>query len=92
MYEFRAEDGEVIEKFYNMKNCPDIGKKITVKGMKYTRILCSGITRIAEFKPYKSITLPRNAKGFKTDKDGTPIVESRRQEQEYVKRERVKNE
>lgn len=39
IYVFKADDGEQIERSYSFDNAPPVGKRITVNGKRYTRIL-----------------------------------------------------
>lgn len=59
-YEFQSKDGDVIEREYAMGKAPKIGKSITVKGKKYTRIVSTSQPEVRYFDPcFVSHSLPR---------------------------------
>lgn len=59
-YEFQADDGEIIIREYPMTKAPKIGKTITHKGKKYSRIISTSKTEVRLFEPnFVSHSLPR---------------------------------
>ena len=87
MYEFeRLVDGKMVERFYEMRDVPDIGGVIVVEGRALRRIVSSGVQVSAEVAtvvhgyPYVSHSLPRKLDGCECDPQGKPIVRSRAHE------------
>ena len=39
IYQFKTEDGSIVERFFSMRNAPDIGDRVEVEGQMATRIL-----------------------------------------------------
>lgn len=83
-YEFQTDSGQVIEVVFSMSDAPAIGSV-------YEHPMFGPVTRIASRSevstnfttstyPYVSRALPRNLQGCKTDRQGHPIIESRRHE------------
>ena len=74
VYQFRAADGEIVERVYPMSKAPDLGKKIKVRGKVFKRILSTGTGVQPVWKPYVSRRLPRHLKGIPCDASGKPII------------------
>ena len=86
LYPFQAEDGEVIELSYPMKDAPPIGASVEHEGKTYTRVF-SDLPVVHDYKweAYASRQLPRWMKGHdKFTKRGQPIFETRKQEREFA--------
>jgi len=95
-YEFRADDGEIVTKFYPAKDAPDLGTPIRVNGKRYVRIMSmplvdEAVARKVHGYPYVSRSLPINAPGCEHVRDGPKkgccIIESQRQERNVLARE-----
>lgn len=86
LYEFRLVGGtEIIEKFFRVAECPDLGTIIEVDGKKYERILSSGLCITPD--PYQGeredITFPRgNDLGAGLGPKGHPIIKNRQHDRE----------
>lgn len=82
--------GKTVELHYSMANVPSIGEVIEHEGEKLRRIACcqvdAGIDAKVHGYPYVSSSLPRNLKGCDTNRQGKPIVTSRRHEREVISR------
>lgn len=83
-YEFKTESGQIIEVAFAMSDAPAVGSVYQHPMFgPVTRILSS--TQISpnfttSTYPYVSRALPRNLPGCRVDKQGHPIIESRRHE------------
>tara|TARA_R100001510_G_C7649668_1_gene207118 strand:+ start:802 stop:1101 length:300 start_codon:yes stop_codon:yes gene_type:complete len=91
MYEFTNTRGEEKEFFFNMSDAPDIGSTVEDEdGNEWTRVssflVDAGMDQVVHGYPYVSRSAPRNAAGAKCNKQGMPIITSRRHEREYAKR------
>jgi len=95
IYEFQANDGEIIEISRSMSKAPDVGTPVTRNGKVYKRVISRGVgSGIAyDFDSYPKISksLPQFAEGADFVRDsgsnyGCPIIESRRQENDLCKR------
>ena len=84
-YQFQADDGEVIERFYPIREAPPLGAVLRVSGKKFRRIV-SLPGSLPDFKPYSTNAIPRRTPGFRHDRRGKPVVENRQQERRYAKR------
>lgn len=77
IYQFRADDGEVVERVFPMSAAPPLGAVIEQDGKRYRRILSDTTETIKQFKPYVSVAAPRRAPGFKHDpKTGRTVIET----------------
>lgn len=90
MYQFRSDDGDIIERNYPMAEAPDLGFAVVEKGKTYKRILSVDIQIEKEFKPYESIACTRGVEKFDSSikvnkKTGRPIISSRAQEKAVAK-------
>ena len=76
--------GERVTMVYAMKDVPSIGSIVTKPDATYRRVADNQFqvdTGVLRYKyPYVSQSLPRNLEGCKTNKQGKPIIESRRHE------------
>ena len=84
-YVFEDTDtGERVTMVYAMKDVPSIGSLVTKPDATYRRVADAGfqvdVGVIRNMYPYVSQSLPRNLEGCKTNKQGKPIIESRRHE------------
>lgn len=95
LYQFQANDGEIIEKECPMKGPkhPKKGKRIVRKGKTFKRILSTGITVDSEGIRMDNIGYPRASRSMKKwlpganhDKAGRPIIESKRHERSMCDR------
>lgn len=85
VYQFRAADGEVIDKHYPAKLVPSIGIWIRHRGKRYQRIMSTpqiseDVKNVVHKYPYVSNALPRRIPGAEHTKDGKPIVMNRAHE------------
>lgn len=88
-YEFIDETGNVVEIAMSMRDAPSIGSIITHEGRQLTRIASSmqvdpGTNR--HQYPYVSSSLPRRLEGCKTNRQGKPVIMSKRHEREIMAR------
>jgi hypothetical protein len=85
IYEFQANDGEIIEEHFSMAEVPSVGETIEREGKEYTRIFSSE-QKVHDYKwfAYESRALPKRLPGFKHSKNGNTIIESRKQEREVM--------
>lgn len=89
MYEFKADDGEIIQVSYPMAQAPELGFVIKKNGKKYVRILSSSASIGVQesIKPYVTVAGPKGIPGCQTDpKTGRSVIENRNQEREHAKR------
>ena len=82
--------GKTVELHYSMADVPSIGEIIEHEGERLRRIagcqIDAGIDAKVHGYPYLSSSLPRNLKGCDTNRQGKPIVTSRRHEREVISR------
>jgi len=82
--------GKTVELHYSMANVPSIGEVIEHEGEKLRRKagcqIDAGIDAKVHGYPYVSSSLPRNLEGCDTNRQGKPIVTSRRHEREVISR------
>ena len=82
--------GKTVELHYSMADVPSIGEIIEHEGERLRRIagcqIDAGIDAKVHGYPYVSSSLPRNLKGCDTNRQGKPIVKSRRHEREVISR------
>lgn len=82
--------GKTVELHYSMADVPSIGEIIEHEGERLRRIagcqIDAGIDAKVHGYPYVSSSLPRNLKGCDTNRQGKPIVTSRRHEREVISR------
>jgi len=88
-YEFLDSDGNVVEITMLMRDAPSIGSIITHEGQTLTRIASTpqvdpGTNR--HQYPYVSTALPRRLDGCKTNRQGKPVIMSKRHEREIMSR------
>lgn len=89
MYEFKSDDGQVIERFFAVANRPSLGSAITVDGKRFKRIVSRPVG-VGE-RPFcrKSIAAPQwtgeGIKGVSHDEQGHVCFGSRRAQDEYCK-------
>ena len=80
--------GESVELNFSMADVPSIGDTVMHEGEKLRRIACcqidAGIDAKIHGYPYVSSSLPRNLEGCDTNRQGKPIVTSRRHEHELI--------
>jgi hypothetical protein len=79
--------GESCELVFAMKDAPSIGTTVEVDGKQFVRVVSDyqvdpGTNR-SQY-PYVSSSLPRRLDGCKTDRQGKPIIESRRHERNVM--------
>ena len=91
IYEFvNDRTGDAVELSFSMNTVPSIGEIIEHEGEKLRRIAGCQVDAGMEAKvhgyPYVSSSLPRNLKGCDTNRQGKPIVTSRRHEREVISR------
>ena len=91
MYQFENNRGEEKEFYFSMANAPDIGSVIDDEdGNEWTRVssfqLDAGLDNMVHGYPYVSRSAPRHVKGAKTNRQGMPIITSRRHEREFSDR------
>lgn len=88
-YEFQAQDGEIIERDYPMKDAPPFGTIIEVNGKKYERVVSASVqvdTRFTQWTyPIVSNALPRKIPGCQHDSKGRPIIENARHHERIAK-------
>lgn len=90
-YEFVADDGQIVEKSYPMRDAPPIGAEITVDGKVFRRVFCgtvdqAGIDRKTHKYPFVSHALPPYLPGCKHTHTGNNIIRSQRHEREVLAR------
>lgn len=95
VYQFQATDGMIIEEEYPMAGPkhPKMGKRIVRNGKTYKRILSTGISIDDAGIAMDNIGYPRVSRAMKKglsgaehDKDGRPIIESKRHEKSMCER------
>lgn len=83
LYPFIDESGEVQEFMFSMKEAPSIGTTVTIDGKEWIRVASDFTvdpgTNRSQY-PYVSNALPRNLAGCPTNKQGKPVIMSRRHE------------
>jgi len=86
-YQFRADDGEIVEQFYHMADAPPCGSVVEIEGRKCTRLPPNlGAVRVKDYR-HVSLTLPKNCVHAKNhDKRGRVVVESKQEMREIVAR------
>jgi hypothetical protein len=89
LYEFLDPNGNVVEIAMRMSEAPSIGSIITHDGVTLTRIASTlqvdpGTNR--HQYPYVSTALPRGLHGCKTNRQGKPIIMSKRHERDVMAR------
>lgn len=82
-YSFRNADGETRLFVFSMRDVPSVGDSIDRDGTIWTRVF-SDDTRVngnltRDKFPIRATSIPMRMEGFKHDKQGFTIVESRRQ-------------
>lgn len=87
IYEFLDPDGNVVEIDFPMREAPSIGSIINHEGRTLTRIASTpqvdpGTNR--HQYPYVSTSLPRRLEGCKTNRQGKPIIMSKRHERNVM--------
>jgi hypothetical protein len=87
MYEFKTDDGGILEKHFSIKDAPSIGSRRVIDGQRCTRVVSTSPQVRSEFKPYSSPTLPKGYPGCPTDRRGYSIVTSRDHERQIGKAE-----
>lgn len=87
VYEFKTDDGHILEKFFSISDAPPIGSRHVISGQSAVRVISSGVQTSPDFKPYTSPTLPKRYPGCPTDKRGFSIVTSRAHERQIKSRE-----
>ncbi len=92
MYEFsRESDGKIVEFHFRMADAPPIGSLIERDGERFTRLVSDSqvsaeVEVVTHKYPYVSRKMPRNLPGCETNKNGQPIISSRRHEREIMNR------
>ena len=95
VYQFISADGQVEERYYaSHRKAPSVGRKITIGGRKFTRIISGGLsTALAyDFNSYPKVSssLPNWCDGADHVKDGReagkPIIVSRKHEDDLCRR------
>jgi hypothetical protein len=89
LYEFLDNEGNVVEIEMRMREAPSIGSIIVHEGKTLTRIASAmqvdpGTNR-SQY-PYVSTALPRKLEGCKTNRQGKPVIMSKRHEREVMAR------
>lgn len=89
-YQFQADDGEVIERDYRMKDAPELGYKITIDGKEYARILSEpAFVGLAEHDsndyPRVSRALPKYTKGCPLNDKGQPVILNKAHERRVLR-------
>jgi len=97
VYEFvNVETGEPREFHYQMSAAPIIGEIIKKNGAEYRRVasfqLDAGMEAKVHGYPYVSNSLPRNLEGCDTNRQGKPLITSRRHEKEIMTRHNLERE
>ena len=92
LYQFKASDGEIIERDYRMKDAPELGHTITVEGKEYARILSEpAFVGLAEYDsneyPRVSRALPKFTKGCPLNEKGQPVILNKAHERKILKQE-----
>jgi hypothetical protein len=87
-YAFRDEaTGRVVERHFSMAAAPAIGSTVEVDGVRLTRLISAfqvdSATNRSQY-PYVSNALPRRLPGCRTNRQGKPIIESRRHERNVM--------
>jgi len=79
--------GESVELWFAMKDAPSIGATVEVDGKQLVRVVndyqVDPGTNRSQY-PYVSQALPRNLDGCKTDKNGKPVIMSKRHERNVM--------
>ncbi len=86
-YEFQLQGGqEVIEEYFPVAECPELGSTIVHNGKTYIRILSAGHAPLIQpvWQEYESITLPRNMPGHKHGTFGRTVVSSQAEERNIM--------
>ena len=85
-YEFKAKDGEVIDRQYPMSEAPELGTKIKVEGKVFVRMISTDIEVVEEFIPYVARSKPKGLPGCRVDKkSGHSVIENKKQEREIAR-------
>lgn len=88
VYPFRDEaTGRTVEVFFAMTDAPAIGSTVEHDGRRLTRLVSAfqvdPATNRSQY-PYVSNALPRRLPGCRTNRQGKPIIESRRHERNVM--------
>lgn len=95
IYEFQADDGEIIQENFPMKFCPEIGTPLVRDGKTYKRIFSRGgllfndaqVATTVHGYPRTDVTLPKGDDvGGGMDPEGRPIIRSQAHEREVMAR------
>ena len=91
MYEFVNNRNEEKEFYFSMANAPEIGSIVEDEdGNEWRRVssfqVDAGLDQVVHGYPYVSRSAPRNVAGAKCNKQGMPIITSRRHEREFSNR------
>lgn len=87
-YSFLNEStGEQSELWFAMADAPSIGSTVSIDGIEYVRVvgdyqIDTGANR-SQY-PYVSNSLPKNLSGMKADRNGKPVIMSKRHEREVM--------
>ena len=92
MYQFKSDDGEVIERDFRMSDCPDLGFPINFKGKTYRRILSMPArVGLAEHDsndyPRVSRALPKYTKNCPLNEKGQPVILNKAHERKILAQE-----
>lgn len=83
LYEYRAQDGERLERFYSMRSTRP--EAIQHEGKTYQRVFSTPQIQAFPWKPYASSRLPLNHPDApEHDERGRACFESQRQEAEFA--------
>ena len=88
-YEFYDPSGNVVEIDFPMREAPSIGDIIVRDGVELVRVpsmvQVDPATNRSQY-PYVSTALPRRLQGCKTNRQGKPVIMSKRHEREVMAR------
>ena len=92
LYQFKSNDGEIIERDFRMKDAPDLGHPIEVNGKTYKRILSlPASVGLAEYDqdqfPRVSRCLPKYTKNCPLNEKGQPVILNKAHERRILKQE-----
>lgn len=86
MYCFQDEaNGQRSEHFFAVRDAPKYDQVVEIDGRRLRRVIETQINAIGAIKPYVTYTLPKHLPGFKHNKQGRCVIETRAQELQYAK-------
>lgn len=92
LYQFKSDDGEIIERDFRMKDAPDLGAVVRFKGKSYRRILSlPASVGLAEHDsndyPRVSRALPKFTKNCPLNDKGQPVILNKAHERRILAQE-----